>query len=308
MDIKILITQMAELFIIMLLGYLVYRIKLVDDHFVKKFTKLILDVTLPAMILASVLKLEERQSTADVLTALITAAALFFVILPVFGRLLARLLFVKKEAVGLYTFMNAYSNVGFMGFPVISALCGSVGLFYAAIFNLIFNLSIYTMGIWMMNKGNQNAVKFNPKLLCTPGVLVAVIAIGIYFLNISFPAVITDSVDAVGSITSPSAMLLIGCTLAKMDVKSVFNEWRLYPWTIIKQIAVPLLLWIPFTLVIKNELLLQVTYILTAMPVANSAVLFATNYGGDAELAAKSVFLTTLISLVTVPVCIMLVM
>ncbi|MGN1115636.1 MAG: AEC family transporter [Candidatus Ornithomonoglobus sp.] len=308
MDIKILITQMAELFIIMLLGYLVYRIKLIDDHFVKKFTKLILDVTLPAMILASVLKLEERQSTADVLTALITAAALFFVILPAFGWLLAKLLFVKKESVGLYTFMNAYSNVGFMGFPVINALCGSVGLFYAAIFNLIFNLAIYTMGIWMMNRGNKNAVKFNPKLLFTPGVLVAVIAIGIYFLNISFPAVITDSVDAVGSITSPSAMLLIGCTLAKMDVKSVFNEWRLYPWTIIKQIAVPLLLWIPFTLVIKNELLLQVTYILTAMPVANSAVLFATNYGGDAELAAKSVFLTTLISLVTVPVCIMLVM
>ncbi len=308
MDIKILITRMSELFIIMLLGYLVYRIKLVDDHFVKKFTKLILDVTLPAMILASVLKLEERQSTADVLTALVTAAALFFVILPAFGWLLARLLFVKKEAVGLYTFMNAYSNVGFMGFPVISALCGSVGLFYAAIFNLIFNLAIYTMGIWMMNKGGKNAVNFNPKLLCTPGVLVAVIAIVIYFLNVSFPAVITDSIDAIGSITSPSAMLLIGCTLAKMDVRSVFNEWRLYPWTIIKQIAVPLLLWIPFTLVIKNELLLQVTYILTAMPVANSAVLFATNYGGDAELAAKSVFLTTLISLVTVPVCIMIVM
>lgn len=308
MDIKILITQMSELFIIMLLGYLVYRIKLVDDHFLKKFTKLILDVTLPAMILASVLKLDERQSVSDVMTAIIISAALFFAILPALGWLLAKLMFVKKEAVGLYTFMNAYSNVGFMGFPVISALCGSVGLFYAAIFNLIFNLAVYTMGIWMMNKGNKNAVKFNPKLLCTPGVLVAFIAIGIYFLNIRFPAVITDSVDAVGSITSPSAMLIIGCTLAKMDIKSVFNEWRLYPWTIIKQIAIPLLLWIPFTLVIKNELLLQVAYILTAMPVANSAVLFATNYSGDAELAAKSVFLTTLISLVTVPVCIMLVM
>lgn len=308
MDIGILVERMAELFIIMMLGWLIYKIKLVDDGFVKRFSRLILDVALPAMILASVLKLEERQSAADVVTALLVAAALFFAVLPALGLLLAKLLFVKRESVGLYTFMNAYSNVGFMGFPIIGALYGSVGLFYAAIFNLVFNLSIYTLGIWIMNRGRRDAVSFNLRLLRTPGVIVAAAAIAIYFLNVSFPKVIADSVDAVGSITSPSAMLLIGCTLAKMDVKSVFGEWRLYPWTILKQIAVPLLLWVPFTLVIKNEMLLNVTYILTAMPVANSSVLFATTYGGDSELAAKAVFLTTLISLVTVPICILSVM
>lgn len=308
MDIKILLTQMTELFIIIFVGYFVYRIKLIDDNFVKKFTKLILDVTLPLMILASVLKLEERQSLSDVLTAIAVAAALFFIILPVLGYLLAKLLRVNKEQTGLYTFMNAYSNIGFMGFPVINALCGSVGLFYAAIFNLIFNLSIYSAGIWMMNKGRGESVKFNPRLLLSPGILFAAAAIIIYFLNIKVPALISDTVDSIGSITSPSAMLLIGCSLAKMDVKKVFSELRLYPWTLIKQIAIPLLLWFPMQLVIKNELLLQISYILVAMPVANSAVLFATNYGGDSELAAKSVFLTTLFSLVTVPLCISLVM
>lgn len=308
MDIKILLTQMTELFIIIFVGYFIYKIKLIDDNFVKKFTKLILDVTLPLMILASVLKLEERQTLSDVLTAIAVAAALFFIILPVIGYLLARLLRVKKEQTGLYTFMNAYSNIGFMGFPVINALCGSVGLFYAAIFNLIFNLSIYSAGIWMMNKGKNETVHFNPRLLLSPGILFAAAAILIYFLNIKVPVLISDTVDSIGSITSPSAMLLIGCSLAKMDVKSVFSEFRLYPWTLIKQIAVPLILWFPLKLIISNELILQITYILIAMPVANSAVLFATNYGGDSELAAKSVFLTTLFSLFTVPLCITLVM
>lgn len=308
MDIKILLTQMTELFVIIFVGCFIYKIKLIDDNFVKKFTKLILDVTLPMMILSSVLKLEERQTLSDVLTAIATAAALFFIVLPAIGYLLAKLLRVRKDQIGLYTFMNAYSNIGFMGFPVIDALCGSVGLFYAAIFNLIFNLSIYSVGIWMMNKGRDEAVRFDPRLLLSPGILFAAAAILIYFLDIKVPVLISDTVDSIGSITSPSAMLLIGCSLAKMDVKSVFSEFRLYPWTIIKQIAVPLLLWFPLQLIIKNELILQITYILIAMPVANSAVLFATNYGGDSELAAKSVFLTTLFSLVTVPLCITLVM
>ena len=305
MDIKTLITSMVELFIIIFVGYFIYKAKIVDDNFTKKFTKLVLDVTLPAMILASVLTLEERQELYDVITAIAVAAALFFVVLPGIGFFLAKLIRAKKEQIGLYTFMNAYSNVGFMGFPVIEGLCGSVGLFYTAIFNLIFNLSIYTLGIWMMNKGREDAEKFNVKRLLSPGVLLSALSIVIYFLDIKFPTVITETIESIGSITSPAAMLLIGCSLAKMDIKSVFTEVRIYPWTIIKQLIIPLLLWFPLTMIIKNELVLNVTYVLIAMPVANSAVLFATNYGGDSELAAKTTFITTLISLITVPICIL---
>ena len=305
MDIKTLITSMVELFIIIFVGYFIYKAKIVDDNFTKKFTKLVLDVTLPAMILASVLTLEERQELYDVITAIAVAAALFFVVLPGIGFFLAKLIRAKKEQIGLYTFMNAYSNVGFMGFPVIEGLCGSVGLFYAAISNLIFNLSTYTLGIWMMNKGREDAEKFNVKRLLSPGVLLSALSIVIYFLDIKFPTVITETIESIGSITSPAAMLLIGCSLAKMDIKSVFTEVRIYPWTIIKQLIIPLLLWFPLTMIIKNELVLNVTYVLIAMPVANSAVLFATNYGGDSELAAKTTFITTLISLITVPICIL---
>lgn len=307
MDIKILLTSMIELFIIIFVGYFIYKIKIVDDNFVKKFTKLILDITLPAMILASVLRLEERQAMSDVITVILTSAALFFIILPGIGFILAKLVRAKRDQIGLYTFMNTYSNVGFMGFPVIENLCGSVGLFYAAIFNLIFNLSIYTLGIWMMNKGRGEGAKFNVKLLLSPGVVISVFSILIYFLDIKAPVLISDTIYSIGSMTSPAAMLLIGCSLAKMDIKSVFGEIRMYPWMVIKQLIIPLLLWFPLAFVIKNELVLMVTYILAAMPVANSAVLFATNYGGDSELAAKGVFLTTLISLLTVPVCILLV-
>ena len=102
-------------------------------------------------------------------------------------------------------------------------------------------------------------------------------------------------------------MLIIGCTLAKMDIKSVFSDWKIYPWTIVKQLVIPILLWIPLSMIITNETLLTVTFILFAMPVANNAVLFANMYDGDSSLAARSVFITTLFSLVTVPLCVWIV-
>ena len=307
MDISILITQMTKLFIIIILGYIIFKIKLVDDNFIKKFTKLILNVTMPCMILASVIKVEERQPITDVLTGLITAAALFFIILPLLSLLLTYIMRVKKHQRGLYIFMGTYSNVAFMGMPVIEALCGSTGLFYTAIFNLMFNLSLFTLGVVMMNAGKENGAKLNIKALLTPGVLLSVLALVVYLINLKLPFIITDTINMVGSITSPSAMLLIGCPLAKMDIKKVFSNIRIYPWTLIKQIAIPLLLWVPLATVIKNETLLIVAYILTAMPVANTAVLFATNYDSDVDSASRGVFITTLFALITVPLCVLIV-
>lgn len=307
MDIQILTSQMIMLFLILALGYIIYKLKVVDDNFSKTLSKLVIQVTMPAMILASVLKLEERQALSDVLLSIAIAVVLFFFLLPIVGIILAKLLRIDKKNTGLFTFMATYPNVGFMGFPVIGALAGSVGLFYAAIYNLIFNISIFTLGIWFMNKDNADGKKFDFKLLLTPGVIVAFFALVLYFLDIKAPEMICNTVDMVGSITSPAAMLIIGFTLAKMDIKTIFSDWKLYPWAVIRQIVIPILLYIPLSLIIKNETMLMVTFILFTMPVANNSVLFSNMYNGNANLAAKNVFITTLLSLVTVPLCVWLV-
>ena len=184
MDINILITQITILFLILLLGYVIYKAKMVDDNFVSKFTRLILDITSPALILSSVLNLTERQKLSDVLTAFAIAFALFFVVLPIVGYVLARVLRVKKNQRGLYTYMTTFSNVGFMGFPVISAISGPVGLFYAAIFNLVFSLSAYTLGVFIISQDSSEKTKFNIKQLLTPGFIIIASSIFIYFLNV----------------------------------------------------------------------------------------------------------------------------
>lgn len=305
MDTNVIISQMIILFLILTLGYFIFKIKLVDDNFTKQLSALVIKVTMPALLLSSVLDITERQPLRDVLTSFGIAVALFFIVMPIVGFLLAKLFRVKRNSTGLYVFMATFSNVGFMGFPVISALAGEVGLFYAAIYNLVFNVAVFTLGVWLVNHDKDGESSgFDIKLLMSPGVIAALLAIALYFMNIKLPVLLCDTIRSVGSITSPSAMLIIGCTLAKMDVKTVFSDWRLYPWTLIKQIVIPILLWIPLAMIIKNEILLTVTFILFLMPVANNAVLFANTYNGDEELAARSVFLTTLFSLLTVPICV----
>ena len=195
MDINIIVSQMTILFLILALGYFIFKIKLVDDNFTKKFSALVIKVTMPAMVLSSVLDLTERQSLRDVLTSFGIAVALFAIVMPIVGFFLAKLFRVKRNSTGLYIFMATFSNVGFMGFPVISALAGEVGLFYAAINNLVFNITVFTLGVWLVNrdKGGENSA-FDIKLLLSPGVIVSLLAIVVYFMNIKFPALLCDTI------------------------------------------------------------------------------------------------------------------
>ena len=110
----------------------------------------------------------------------------------------------------------------------------------------------------------------------------------------------------VGDITTPMAMLLIGSTLANIPLKEVFSELRIYPYTIIKQVIVPIIAYPILNMFISDSLILGITLIMISMPVANSAVLFATEYDGDISLAAKTVFMTTLLSVVTIPLIVAL--
>ncbi len=308
MDINVLISQMAGLFIIMFLGYLLFKIKLVDDNFSKGLTRLIINVTMPCLLVSSVMETTERQPVSNVLLILLVAFLLYFIIFPLVGIVIAKMLRVKRNQEGMYMFMTSFSNIGFMGFPIISAVAGPVGLFYATLYNMVFNLGIFTIGIWLVSYGKKEGVKFSPKKLLSPGFIGACFALSVYFLNLELPVFINRAIDMVGDITSPAAMLVTGFTLAKMDIKNVFNDWRVYIWLTIKQFALPLLLWVPFTMLFTNETMRYVSLILAGMPVANMAVLYATTYGSDEELAARSVFITTLFSLITVPLCVWIVM
>ncbi|GKU24936.1 AEC family transporter [Clostridium folliculivorans] len=305
MDVNIVINQMLQLFIILGLGYFLNKIKIFDDTLNQKLNKLLLNVTTPALVLASVSSIKQSNNTKEALFVFLVAI-IIFTLLPIISYMLVRIIRIPKHQRGIYMFMTVFSNIGFMGFPVMKAIFGNEAVFYTSIFNMIFNIWVFTLGIVLINYGTNSKVKLSFKNLLSPGIISSLLAIAIYFLRIPVHPVLKSTFDMVGNITTPVAMMLIGSTLANLNIKEVFTELRIYPYTIIKQILIPFIAYPLLKYFITSPLVLGVALVNLAMPVGNSAVLFANQYDGDVDLAAKSVFITTLISVFTIPLIVAL--
>lgn len=300
MDINVVINQMVQLFIILGLGYFLNKIGLFDTNLNQKLNKLLLNVTTPAMVLASVSSIKGGSNNKEVIFVLFIAMAVF-TLLPMVSYVIVRIMKIPLHQRGLYMFMTVFSNIGFMGFPVMKAIFGNEAVFYTAIFNMIFNVLVFTLGIVLINYGTDKQAKLEAKNLLSPGIISSVVAIIIYFSRISIPTVLGSTFDMVGSVTTPIAMMLIGSTLANINIKEIFTEFRIYTYTIVKQLLIPFMAYPILKYFIDSPLVLGVALIVLAMPVGNSAVLFANEYDGDVALSAKSVFITTLISVFTIP-------
>lgn len=300
MDIQVILMQMIQLFLVIGLGYFLFKVKILDVELNKRLTTLLLTVTTPALILSSVLSTTEYLPYTDILFVFLVGI-LVYIALPILGWILVKIMRIPLPQQGLYIFMTVFSNIGFMGFPVMKAIFGNDAVFYTAIFNMLFNLLVFSVGTGIMGYGTGRKMKFNPKDLLSPGVVASLIALVIYMGKIQFPDVISSTVTMIGDITTPIAMLIIGSTLANIPLEEVFSELRIYPYTVIKQVIIPVLAYPILRLFIQDPLILGVTLIMISMPVANSAVLFATEYDGDVSLATKAVFMTTLLSIVTIP-------
>ena len=305
MDIQVILMQMIQLFLVIALGYFLFKMKLFDVDLNKKLTSILLTVTTPAMIVSSVLSTTVTQGLSDIFFVFILGFAIYF-IMPILGFFIVKVLRIPLPQQGLYIFMTVFSNIGFMGFPVMKAIFGYEAVFFTAIFNMIFNLFVFAVGVVIMNYGTGHKVKLNPKNLLSPGVIASLVALFIYFTGIKLPDVLSSTITMIGDITTPMAMLLIGSTLATIPIKEVFTEFKIYPYTMIKQIIVPVIAYPLLKLVVGDPLILGIALIMISMPVANSAVLFATEYDGDISLAAKTVFMTTLLSVVTIPLIVAL--
>ncbi|UEL48117.1 AEC family transporter [Terrisporobacter hibernicus] len=298
MDIGVIVNQMLVLFIVMIIGYITNKKNILDVNVNKKISSLLLNITAPALILSSVVNRDKAGDPKLVLDIAVLAIILY-AILPFLGIVLAKILKVPKEDENLYQFMTIFSNVGFVGFPVIESIFGSEAVFFAAIINLVFNVFCYSYGIYLISESNK--LSFDIKTLINPGIIVSIIAIIIYITNIEVPLVIKETTSMIGGITTPLAMMLIGSSLGEIPIKEVFLEKRLYPYTFIKQIIMPIIFFLILKPFVTNELILGIIIIVSAMPVATITIMFCNEYEGNISLASKTIFITTLCSVVTIP-------
>ncbi len=297
MNMSAIFTQMAILFIILATGYAANKFKIMTADSNRLLSKLVISIAMPCTILGSVLSEKVTATGLDAAYFMLLSLGVFLLSFIV-AIPLPRLVRAPKSDSGLYWFMTTFGNVGFMGFPVIQSIFGAEAVFYVTLFNIAFNVLSFSIGLIMIaGRGG----KLNLKLFLNPMMVASLLTVLIFYTKLQVPAIFTAAVELVGRMTTPSAMLVIGSTLACIPFKDVFTEYRLYLMTIVKLLVIPVLTWLILRLFITDQLMLGVLVALSAMPAAINATMLSMEYGGNAQLASKGVFLTTLFSVVTIP-------
>lgn len=286
------VLQLSLLFLYIILGVVCNKLKIMDDISDKYMSALLLNITLPASMIASAI----GQDTANRIEAfyVLGIASLIFIFVPFLGVLFQK--FTKCD--DIYKLMLGYPNLGFMGFPIMTAMYGQLGLFYASLFAIVFNVSVFSYGVSVLQKGERMAFK----KLVNPGIVAAVIAIAIFAFNLPVPAIPAEFLSKVGSVTSPLAMMIIGSTIARVDFGQLFNNKLLYIFTVCKLIIWPAIIWSVLRIFVHNPMILGISTVLMSLPVAGNVSMLSIAYGGNTGEAVKGTGLSTLLSLITIPV------
>ena len=282
----------------MAMGYLAHRLGYLGGETDQKLSKIILNITMPCLIVASVATGDELPGAAEILSVL-KVAAVFYGMELLLSTVVPRLLGGTDKQKGVWRYTLVFPNMAFIGYPVVVALFGPEALFYAVILVLPFNLLAYSLGPLML----AGRAKFRWQQLTSPCIIASVIALVVALGHIRLPAIVGECAGFVGNLTTPLSLLVVGSLLAGLSVGKVFASPRLWALTAVRLLVLPALLWLLLGWMnVEPPMVAGIAVILMAMPTAVNGSMLSMEYGGDTECMAQITFLTTLVSIITIPV------
>ncbi len=354
----VMLQQMIVMFLMMAVGYLCYRRQILTEEVSRKVSAIVVNVANPCMILSSALTDQQMQGKELVQTLAIVV--MMYVFLLVMAQLLPRILCIQKESRGAYAAMTVFANIGFMGFPVLAAMYGNGALLYGAVFQIPFNILIYTYGVAVLTRKpgacakteqdvnaevdvkTEQDVKAEPngktgerqdaqgitaavngkseniengseqqgklqgtveivKKIFNIGVIACIAAMLLYFLQTPVPSFLQAFITNLGNLTAPLSMMIIGASLAQMPLKELFLDKKLLLFSLVKLLLLPAVWMIMVNRVAEQEILRGVCLVMMATPAGSMTAMLAQQYGGDYETASRGVALTTVLSVITMP-------
>ena len=241
------------------LSYAAKRLRFMNDEFDRMLSKLVINIALPGMILGSVLTATELPTQTEVWLCLGLSVASNLVMFAV-AYAFTLLLRIPDGHRGVYRFMLCFGNVGFIGYPVLSAVFGPDALVYAAVFNLPFNFFVFTVGAWFLTQDTDGDVKVQTtwRTFVTPVMLSCVAAVLLTLGGIHYAPILGDALNTLGSITTPAALLIIGSSLANLPVRDLIGGPRLWTCSVFRLLVMPAIIWAVFHAFVPAGLMFSV--------------------------------------------------
>lgn len=288
--------QVLSLFIMITVGFILGKTKLLREEATPSISNLILYVATPAAILQAFLN-EERTIDKTVNLALV---AVFAVVTHLIGILIASLLIKTKNAdtTKVLRFGVVFSNCGYMSFPLQKALLGDIGVFYGAMYVAVFNLVMWSYGIALMGRDKKLSLK---KVIFNPAVIAVIISVVLYLLQLKLPSVLSGAVSALSTLNTPLPMIIIGYYLSTSNLLGAVTDKRVYLTAFLRLIGIPaIMLALLLLLGVQGAPLIACTVAASA-PIAAAGTMFSIKFGRDTMCSVNGVTLTTLLSIITMP-------
>lgn len=292
--------QVFILFLLMTLGFICGKTKLFNDEFVKIIADFCLKFATPCVIIKSFLRPFEKEMAIGLLIAIFMA-----VFCHIVGIVISNIVFRGKTAEKvLYRNTALLSNAGFMGLPLQAALLGNEGTFYGAAYATILTLFLWTYAYTTMSLGE---VKMNfKKIILNPGVIGVLISIPLFVFSVELPQVITTTVNHVANLNTPLPMIAVGYYISNIEFKTMFRNVKEYVAMGLKLIVVPIVSLILLHLFGFGGVKYVATIIAASAPCAVAVTMFAAKFGNDTKASAKMVAVSTLFSIITMPLIVAL--
>ena len=297
---------MITLFVIVVVGYAAGKLGYMGGDFDRKLSSLVINWTCPALILSSSMTgdLPDRQY----ILPLLGISVLTYVVLTALAWGFSRLLTKRIEHRGILSFAMVFGNVGFMGYPVVASIFGHQAVFYAAVLNVVNTFAVFTIGTMMITGGEGSGrERFNKKVLYSTPMLSAYLSMLIVALGIdNIPGYVSQHLTMIGNITVPAALLIIGSSMSQLPLRALLGTPVVYATTLLRLAVLPLGVHFLCRALGFDPFVTNINTVVIAMPVATYGTILCLKYGRDTTLIAELTFITTLLSMLTIPLLVIL--
>ena len=298
-----LLSSLFKLFLFVVLGYIIKKINLVTEKTTQELSDVLLKVIVPCSVISSGFEGKGNDIKSVGLSFLIiTLCYIFFFILS-FAFL--KRVFKDEKMKNTAVNMCVFANTGFIGLPLTQVLCGSEGMIYAVIYNLMYNVFMFTYGIRLISGETKHKLDWKSVLL-DPLIIASVVSIALFLAPIEDGGVIEEFFSAIGSMSGTLSIMLIGSWLIGLNLKSIMTKPLCYAVSVLRLLVFPLLVYLVLYL-LKVDLIMKNTIVLiSALPVGALNVVLAKKYNTDVSFANETMMQTLVLSVVTIPLLVLL--
>lgn len=293
--------RLGTIALILILGFCLGKWKLISTGTNRELTNLLLTVFMPASLFMA-FPAEYNQESLNLFFSGLASGIIVMLTLIILSRIIFNKWWFKGGLRFESQFGLIFNNATFLGYPIVASTFGSSGVIAYCGFIIVFNVALFSYGIWLFE--HKITTKLVKSIVMNPNIIAVLLGMLLFLSGFHLPGFVNDAIGFVGNATTPLSIICIGFMLSRADFRNIFKKWRLVVTALTQLIIGPLVTYFLLTALHFPIEVISVCTLIQALPTATSLGLFATKYGGNNIESSELVAISTLLSVITMPLMI----